>query len=188
MSICRSTSICRDRIPRSASLHGTEGQSTRGLHPCGPIQGSSRRSVTATLRFARHRGRTLVRKKFTHENNFCKPPPDNLRATTRNQRTARPFHLRWSLGRGKPRSPPRQGGPTEFRESTRWCHGAGTPTKEFHSTHVRGRIHAEQRRRQLARDLSCSSQLQQFHPRTANLPGKPPTCCPFRAAGAKRIS
>ena len=85
MSICRSTPICRDRIPRSASLHGTEGQSTRGLHPCGPIQGSSRRSVTATLRFASHRGRTLVTKKFTHENNFCKPPPDNLRGTTRNQ-------------------------------------------------------------------------------------------------------
>ena len=85
MSICRSTSICRDRIPRSASWHGTEGQSTRGLHPCGPIQGSSRRSVTATLRFASHRGRTLVRKKSTHENNLCKPSPDNLRATTRNQ-------------------------------------------------------------------------------------------------------
>jgi hypothetical protein len=31
------------------ALHGPEGQSARGLHSCGTVQGSSRRSVTATL-------------------------------------------------------------------------------------------------------------------------------------------
>ena len=32
---------------------------------------------------ARHRGRMLVRTKFMHENNPYKPPPENLRGTTR---------------------------------------------------------------------------------------------------------
>jgi|GEM_PF-6718537 len=85
MSFCQSTFINRDRPPRSAPLPGAEGLSARGLHSCGPVQGSSRRSVTATLRFARHRGRTLVRTKFIHENNLCKPAPANLLRKTKSQ-------------------------------------------------------------------------------------------------------
>ena len=49
MSICQSTFICRDRVPWLASLHRAERHSARGLHSCGPVPGSSRRSVTATL-------------------------------------------------------------------------------------------------------------------------------------------
>ena len=81
MSICQSTFINRDRVPRSAALYVVEGQSARDLHSCGPVRGSSRRSVTATLQFARHRTRTLVSTKFMHENNFYKMPPENLRGT-----------------------------------------------------------------------------------------------------------
>jgi len=48
-------------------------------------QGSSRRSVTATLRFARHRGRTPRTTKFIYVNNLCKPPPANLLRKTKSQ-------------------------------------------------------------------------------------------------------
>ena len=37
-------------------MYGIEGQAAPGLCSCGPGPGSSRRSVTATLRFALHRG------------------------------------------------------------------------------------------------------------------------------------
>ena len=62
-----------------------EGQSARALHSCGPVQCSSRRSVTATFRFYPHRVRTLVRTRLIHENNLYKSPPENLRGATRNQ-------------------------------------------------------------------------------------------------------
>ena len=62
-----------------------EGQSARALHSCGPVQGSSRRSVTATFRFYTHRVRTVVRTKLMHEKYLCQSPPENLRGATRNQ-------------------------------------------------------------------------------------------------------
>ena len=62
-----------------------EEQSARALHSGGPVQCSSRRSVTATFRFYPYRVRTLVRTKLMHENNLDKSPPENLRGTTRNQ-------------------------------------------------------------------------------------------------------
>ena len=62
-----------------------EGQSARALHSGGPVQCSSRRSVTATFRFYPYRVRTLVRTKLMHENNLDKSPPGNLRGATRNQ-------------------------------------------------------------------------------------------------------
>ena len=52
MSICQSIFVNRVEVPQSVSLHGAEGQSARELRSCGPVPGSSRRSVTATLRFA----------------------------------------------------------------------------------------------------------------------------------------
>ena len=85
MSICQSTLINRDRAPPKAQLPGAEGQSARGLHSGGPVQGSSRRSVTATWRFARHRGLSAVRKKVMHENKLCQPVPASLRRRARNQ-------------------------------------------------------------------------------------------------------
>ena len=62
-----------------------EGQSARALQSCGPVQCSSRRSVTATLRSCPHQVRTLVRTKLMHENTSYKSPPENLRGATRNQ-------------------------------------------------------------------------------------------------------
>ncbi len=50
MSICQTTFVNRNRVARSAPLHGAEGQSARDLHSCGPVLGSSRRSVTPTSR------------------------------------------------------------------------------------------------------------------------------------------
>ena len=85
MSICQSTLINRVRVPQSAPLHGADEQSARKLRSCGPVQGLSRRSVTATLRSARHSGRTLVSTKFMNKNNVYKPTPENLRGTTRIQ-------------------------------------------------------------------------------------------------------
>ena len=60
---------------------------------------SSRRSVTATLRFARHRGRTLVRTTFIHVNYLCKPAHENLLRKTKSQSFAlQMFSGAWYLG------------------------------------------------------------------------------------------
>ena len=69
----------------TSPVSSPEGQSARALHSGGPVQGSSRRSVTATFRFYPHRVRTLVRTEFMHENNLDKSPPEILRGATRNQ-------------------------------------------------------------------------------------------------------
>jgi len=98
MSICQSIFINHHRAPPSDAAWA-EAQSARGLHSCGPVQGSSRRSVTATLQFARQRGRTLVRTKSKHDNNLYKLSPEILRWTTRIQVLAvRVFHSFVTLG------------------------------------------------------------------------------------------
>jgi len=84
MSICQLTFINQERDPRSAPAWA-EGQPARGLHSCGPVRGSSRRSVTATLQSTRQRDRTLVRTKSMHENNLYKLPPGIRRGKTRIQ-------------------------------------------------------------------------------------------------------
>lgn len=60
------------------SLHGAEGQTALELHSCGQIQGSSRLSVAATLRFARYPGQPLVATRSRLDTlpflpNFCPP-------------------------------------------------------------------------------------------------------------------